>query len=289
MPGERILATGASGRLGAVLREHAAMTSRRLACWSGPTTRDPGLRPVEITDPRGVETALAADDPSVVIHAAAVSAAGEAYRDPERARKVNVEATARVADWCVRHHRRLILVSTDLVFDGTGSWRTEDDLARPVMVYGQTKRAAEMVLEGRPGCLSARMSLLYGPTPSARGSFFDQAIASLRSGVPQAFFTDEFRTPLDYATAARVLLMLATTHLIGIVHVGGPERMSRHEHMRQCAIALGIDPTLALPNQSRDVPSAEPRPLDVSLDSSRLLEHLPDLRRPTVRDALAAR
>ena len=289
MPGERILATGASGRLGAVLREHAAMTPLRLACWSGPTTRDPGMRPVEITDARAVETALAVDDPSVVIHAAAVSAAGEAYRDPQRAHQVNVDATACIADWCVRHHRRLILVSTDLVFDGAGSWRAEDDPARPVMVYGQTKRAAEMLLEGRPGCLSARMSLLYGPTPSARGSFFDQAIQSLRSGVPRSFFTDEFRTPLDYATAARVLLMLATTDLAGIVHVGGPERMSRHEHMRECAIALGIDPSLARPNQSREIPSDEPRPADVSLDSSRLLEHLPDLRRPTLREALATR
>lgn len=289
MPGTRILATGASGRLGAALLDRLAMTSHQVACWSGPITRDPAMRPVELADAGAVEAALEADDPAVVIHAAAVSTAGEAYRDPRRARAVNVEATGCIADWCERRGRRMVLVSTDLVFDGEAPWRREQDPARPILEYGRTKRAAEQLLEGRPGCLSARLSLLYGPTPCARPSFFDQAIAKLRAGIPQSFFTDEFRTPLDYASAARALLALALSDLVGIIHVGGTDRMSRFDLMRRAAKALGIDPRLVLPNQRRDVDFPEPRPADVSLAWSRFIDHFPDLPRPTVQEALTKR
>ena len=43
----------------------------------------------------------------------------------------------------MRHGRRLVFTSTDLVFDGTKSWYPEEDEARPVLGYGRTKREAE--------------------------------------------------------------------------------------------------------------------------------------------------
>jgi dTDP-4-dehydrorhamnose reductase len=70
--------------------------------------------------------------------------------------------------------------------------------------------------------------------------------------------------------------LLPRAGLEGVLHVGGPERMSRYELMRRCAIALGIDAGLVLPNQMSDVLFDEPRPVDVSLDSSRLLSLMPE-------------
>ena len=168
-----------------------------------------------------------------MIHAAAVSSADGVRRDPLRAQAVNVLATKLLSDWAAEHDRRLVFTSTDLVFDGEKSWYREDDAARPILAYGQTKHAAEeFVLAVRPVGLVARLSLLYGPSRNGREGFFDRTHRNaLREGTAQAFFSDEYRTPLDYSTAATLLVRLTAMETRGIIHVGGPERLSRFELM----------------------------------------------------------
>ena len=139
-----------------------------------------------------------------------------------------------------------------------------------------------------PRGLVARVSLLYGFSRSGRPAFFDRTIASLRRGEPQTLFEDEYRTPLDLATAATALIRLAEAGATGLVHVGGSERMSRFDLIRRAAVALGIDAGLVRANRRADAVSPEPRPADVSLDTTRLASILPDLRRPSIEDVLAA-
>ena len=68
--------------------------------------------------------------------------------------------------------------------------------------------------------------------------------------------------------------------------MAGRERVSRYELMRRVAAALGFDAGLVRANRREDVVLAEPRPADVSLDSSRLASLLPDLDRPTIEEAI---
>ena len=237
-----------------------------------------------------VAAAASEADPDVVIHAAAVSSAEAARRDPARsAWAVNVGATAlpggvgRAARSPVGLHldrprlrRREVLVSR-------GRPGRADPGLRPDQACG---RAASPGVQGR---LVARLSLLYGPSRSGRAGFFDRATAALASGSPQAFFTDEYRTPLGYETAARILVRLAEGESTGLVHLGGPERLSRFELMRRGPQAMGLDPQLVRANFRADVPTSEPRPADVSLDTSMLRQKLPDLELPGIEESLAGR
>jgi dTDP-4-dehydrorhamnose reductase len=241
---------------------------------------------VDLDDSPALSAALEAANPEVVIHAAAISKADQVRTAPEHAWAVNVEGTRRLAGWCGDRGRRLIFTSTDLVFDGERGWYREDDSSSPVLAYGRTKAAAEPLVLEVPGGLVARVALLYGPSRAGRASFFDNAMASLGGGQPQAFFEDEFRTPLDYATAARCLIGLAESRATGIVHVAGRERVSRFELMLRAARALGLDPDLVRAGRMQDVEFGEPRPADVSLDTSRLAALLPDLDRPSIETAL---
>ncbi len=229
---------------------------------------------------------LAESDPEVIVHAAAISRAETVLRDPERGRAVNVGGTARLADWCAQHERRLVYISTDLVFDGSRPWNREDDPAEPIGVYGRTKRDAEPAVLATPRGLVARISLLFGPSRSGRASYYDRTIAALRQGQPQTLFEDEFRTPLDLATAAVLLTRLAESDVTGLIHVAGRERVSRFDLVRRVATALGLDLGLVRANRQSDVALAEPRPADVSLDTSRLATLFPDLSRPTIEAAV---
>jgi dTDP-4-dehydrorhamnose reductase len=287
----RVVLTGASGQLGAYVLGALLKAGHTVSAWSGGGRGERsgvGLRPVDLADARAVESALGECDPGLVIHAGAVSSAEAVRLDPARGRAVNVDGTATLAGWCARRGRKLIYTSTDLVFDGANAPYAEDAPAHPVLAYGQSKLDAEPAVLAAPGGLVARLSLMYGPSRSGRESYFDRTLAALRRGEPQAFFEDEFRTPLDLATAAEALVRLAQTDFSGRVHVGGVERLSRHDLIRRVGEALGIDPGLVLANRQRDVTFPEPRPADVSLDTSRLAELLPDLRRPTVEEAVAA-
>jgi len=287
----RVLLTGASGQLGAYLIDPIRAAGHDLIAWSGGATGhrgDVALTAVDLADPAATGRALDAADPGVILHAAAISTAEGVRRDPERGRAVNVEATARLAGWCTRRGRRLVFTSTDMVFDGSKSWWREDDPADPLLAYGRTKRVAEPAVLACPGGLVARLPLMYGPTRCGRPGFFDRSLDALRRGEPQAFFADEYRTPLHLDAAASILTRLLGSDVVGLIHVAGAERVSRFDLMRRAAAALGIDPALVLANRRAEAPPGEPRPADLSLDTARLAALLPGLQRPAIEAALTA-
>jgi dTDP-4-dehydrorhamnose reductase len=287
----RILVTGATGRLGNYLMARLALGAHDVVGWGrgGPRLAVSGqLQTVDLTDAVGVARAIQAADPEVVIHLAAISSADEVRRAPRTAWEINVEATRRLVKWAIDNDRRLVFTSTDLVFDGTRSWYREGDPPRPILEYGRMKRTAELAVGESSLNLTVRVSLLYGNAPWGRESFFDRAVSSMLAGVPSAFFDDEYRTPLDYATAAGVLVKLAESKASGLIHLGGPERLSRFQLMRRAAVALGIDPDRVLPTSLLRQPMAEPRPADVSLDTTRLRNQFPDLTIPPIETALGS-
>ena len=286
----QILVTGASGRLGARLLQKLADLGHEVLAWSGSTCGERAgvaLTRVELSDPKAVRSAIEKASPDAVIHSGAMSRADDVRLQPALGWDVNVRATEVLCEWAQKHSRRLVFTSTDLVFDGTKSWYREGDRAAPVVEYGRTKLAAEAAVVTKCQGLVVRLSLLYGPCGEGKPSYFDQAIAALREGRPQVFFEDEFRTPLDYGSATAILARLVEASSTGIVHAGGPERVSRFELMQRAAAALGLAQDLVQANRRGDASLHEPRPADVSLDTTRLRALLPGLVQPSIEEALA--
>jgi dTDP-4-dehydrorhamnose reductase len=282
----RILITGASGVLGAALLRELRGRGLGVEAWSGPHATASGVRPVDLADGAAVADAFRAARPAAVIHAAARARVGDCHRDPDGAFRVNVGGTATLAGLAAASAARLVLVSTDLVFDGERGGYREEDPPSPASVYGRSKRAAEGAALVAPCSAVVRLSLLYGPGPPGRPSFFDEQAAALRGGARVTLFADEWRTPLDLATAARALAEVALSEVCGVLHVGGPERMSRLETGRRLAAYLGVVPTGLVAGARADAPAPEPRPRDTSLDSSRWRQLFPGLPWPRFEDAL---
>jgi dTDP-4-dehydrorhamnose reductase len=85
----------------------------------------------------------------------------KAETDIELATKINVDGPRNLA----RTGAKVIHISTDYVFDGTGHIPyTPDEETNPVSVYGKTKRAGEVaVLENTPVAVVIRTAWLYSP------------------------------------------------------------------------------------------------------------------------------
>jgi dTDP-4-dehydrorhamnose reductase len=239
---------------------------------------------VDLTDEVAVQKTFHEQKPSAIVHCAAISAIADCARDPARARKVNVEATATLARLCAEYGSRLVHVSSDLVFDGEAAPYAEGAPTAPLSIYARTKVDAERaaLAHADSNAVVARVALLFGPTRTARRGFFDSTVAALRAtdGPPLRLFEDEWRTPLSLRRAAQALHLLVGSDETGIINVGGPERMSRLEMGRRLARVLGVSDARIEPASRMSAPNApnapnvtaEPRPRDVSLDSNAFRE-----------------
>ncbi len=289
----RILITGASGHLGRRLVKAACQAGHRVWAWTSPREEvapqsdlPATFASVELTNPVQVAEAYSQIRPMIVIHAAALANVAGCYRDPIRAFRVNAEATRQLAGLCVADIARLIYVSTDLVFDGTQGNYQEDDQPRPLSQYGKSKLDGERAVIHHPGLLVARVSWLIGTGTPRRAHFLDQQIAALRKGEPLQLFRDEWRSPLSMDAAAQSLLALASIDVSGVLHLGGPEKLSRYEMGCILANRLGVNPDLVQSIEQSDMKTPEPRPSDVSFNSARWRQLMPDSAWPTFEQAL---
>ena len=149
--------------------------------------------------------------------------------------------------------RRLVHLSSDLVFDGVRGRYREDDSPAPVHDYGRSKAEAERsVAELHPEATIVRTSLIYGgPEPGTQ-----ERLA--REGT--RFFVDEIRSPVRVGDLADAILELLELDVPGPLHLGGADDVSRYDF----ALLLGADP--ARIEQAHTTPDRAP---NVSLDSSR--------------------
>lgn len=289
-PADRVLLTGGSGRLGPYLVRELRRSAVVLQVWDGPATTvpsTPGAVPVDLTDPGAVDRAWQVARPTVVIHAAALATVDVCLKDPARAELINVTATRQLARLAQDAGAHLAFISTDMVFDGSRAPYAVDAAPQPLSAYGRSKQAGERAALDTGACSVVRLALLYGPRLGTRPSFFDIQVAALRSGGPRmGLFTDEWRTPIDYATAARGVVDLASQRAAGIWHMGGPERMSRWEMGSRLAKHLGIDQPPFDPVSRLSIPGPEPRPADLSLDSHAWREMCPHSPWPTLAEVL---
>lgn len=122
-----------------------------------------GLPELDLSNLDQIPTQLLRHNPAVVINATAYTQVDKAESEPELARRINAEAVGVMAQFCVQKDIPFVHVSTDYVFDGSGTHaRIEDEPTNPLNVYGATKLEGEQLIAAS-GCrhLIFRTSWVY--------------------------------------------------------------------------------------------------------------------------------
>ncbi|MCB9858733.1 MAG: SDR family oxidoreductase [Phycisphaerales bacterium] len=274
------LVTGAGGQLGSVLLR---LLARRGAAAVG-TVTDKGPRPdvgesipIDLTDRRALEPLVRRLRPQFIIHTAAITNVNDAYRHPDRARLVNCETSCLINELAAELGARLVFTSTDLVFGGGEAPYRETDPTSPKSIYGATKVEAENALGDSPNAIILRLPLMYGVPAVDRPTTFMNQVRAMLDRRELTLFGDEYRTPIWLEDAARACVDVAQRDISGILHAGGPQRLSRLQMGELTAKALGVSDARIRSISQCEIDAPEPRPADVSLESSRF-ESL--MRRP---------
>src|SRR5262245_29817646 len=278
----RVLVTGAGGLLGGRLAELLAEDLDVVAAvHAAPAPAGLPVATLDLLDARSIEAAFETARPQAVLHSAALADADRCEREPALATRLNTDAAAALARQCARRGVRLVALSTDLVFPGTRAMNGDEDAPGPLLHYARTKLDGEraVLAEGRSAAV-ARVALVLGRGHGRRGTASESVAWALRSGRRLRLFSDQLRSPVDAASVAAAAAALLRGAQTGVFHLGGPERVSRHQLGLRVASALGLDASLIDEARQADAPPGAPRPLDVSLDSGRARRELGYAPRP---------
>jgi dTDP-4-dehydrorhamnose reductase len=292
MARRRLLVTGAAGLLGGRLAAILAVSHDVIALRHQAAV-PAGLAAVDadILDPGTMDRAFESARPDAVLHSAALADADRCEREPDLARRCNVEASAEIARRCGQRGLRLVALSTDLVLGGERAFFSEEERPRPLLHYGRTKLEAEdAVLAESPDAVVLRIALVIGRGYGPRTTATESLAAALAAGGRPRLFHDQYRTPIDPESIADAVARVLDGTAAGRFHLGGAERLSRYELGQRVAQVLRLPAHFERTSQAaQDVR----RPAEASLDSSRarrelgwepraLDDAIRDGRRPTV-------
>jgi dTDP-4-dehydrorhamnose reductase len=273
-----ILVFGKTGQLATALRQLA------------PGAQYLGRSDADLTDPGACAAAIRQANADVVINAAAYTAVDRAESEPETAMLVNSAAPAAMARAAADRGLPFLHVSSDYVFDGSGStpWPV-DAPTGPLGVYGRTKLAGEDGVRAAAGPHAIlRTSWVF----SAHGANFVKTMLRLgHERTSLSVVSDQIGGPTSAADIAAALLTMARAFTAGR-GVGGTHHFSgapdiswagfAREIFRQAGVACTVTdiPTTAYPTHAQ-------RPLNSRLDCSALTEGF-GIARPDWRTSLTS-
>lgn len=267
---KRILLTGAMGQLGSSLR--ALLGERDDIELISTDISMEGEARLDITDAEAVDRSVARLRPDYIVNTAAYTAVDAAESHEELARLLNAKAVENIARAAKAHGARVVHISTDYIFPGSGSrpYR-EGDRTGPTTAYGRTKLEGEQALmQTHPqGSVILRTAWLYSPY----GKNFVKTMLTLSQQKEELnVVADQWGCPTYAPDLARAVMAVvdAPAFKPGIYHAVGAGRTTWFDLARETFRLAGIKGCRVHPVSTAEYPTPARRPAYSVLDTSRL-------------------
>ena len=242
----------------------------------------------DLSDPETCAAAIAATDADAVINAAAWTAVDAAEDQEQAAHVVNAEAPGAMARACAARGLPFVHLSTDYVFDGSGTrpWAPEDATA-PLGAYGRTKLAGERaVLDSGAHAVILRTSWVFDGTGK---NFVTTMLRLSETRDALSVVADQTGGPTPAAAIAEACLTIAQALVEGrgqggIHHISGAPDVSWAGFARAIFDIAGRRVTVT-DITTDQYPTPAHRPANSRLDCTSLKTAY-GIDRPDWRDAL---
>ncbi|MBG8552798.1 SDR family oxidoreductase [Hymenobacter guriensis] len=266
----RLLITGSNGLLGQqlVARLHQEPGVELIATSRGANKLAglyPAVRfvPLDVTDRAQVLRVLAEEQPTHLIHTAAMTNADECELNREDCWRQNVTAVENLVAACEQQRIHLLHLSTDFVFNGDTGPLTEDAVPAPINFYGESKLAAEHAVQASQGPWTIlRTVLVYGTVYEyGRTNLVLWVRDSLRAGKHLQVVNDQLRTPTLAEDLAEGCWLAARQNATGIYHISGAEVFTPYQMALRVAAYFGLDAGMLTPVDAATFTQPARRPL----------------------------
>lgn len=247
----RILVTGSNGLLGQKLSEvlqrdqevYLIATARGK---SALTIQRGEYHSLDISDGESVDSLLRFTKPDVVINTAAMTQVDDCETQRDACWKANVTAVEHLVRCCNALHIHLVHVSTDFIFDGTHGPLDENATPNPVNYYGESKLAAEKVIQSSTiSWAILRTVLVFGITRDmSRSNIVLWVKNSLQQGKTIQVVNDQWRTPTLAEDLAMGCYLAAKKHSRGIFNISGNDFLSPYDIAIRTADFFQLDKSL---------------------------------------------
>ena len=256
---------------------------------------------VDLTESEAVRASVAEHRPDAIVHTAILNDLPAMLADRRAAWVAYVGATRHLVDAANDVGAKLVLVSTDWVFDGSQGGADETAPPNPINLYGVLKLASELVVteRARDGAV-ARISAVNGVhwarpiLPRSQDAGFGYFVASLvealGAGEPFTVWESDrinmIATPSLASDCAELMWRIIDRDQQGIFHCCGGEAIGRRTLAELAAEVFALDPSLVRSGPPPDgADSTMPIPYDTSLTAPGTSRAL-DVTLPSVRDLL---
>jgi dTDP-4-dehydrorhamnose reductase len=192
--------------------------------------------------------------------------------DPVMARTLNVASAVSAVAGARDCGARLVHLSSDLVFSGTGAGgHVETDPVDPVTVYGRTMVQGEaIVADGYPSAAVLRISLPMGVSFNGNAGAIDWIQSRFRAGRPATLYFDEVRSCTYTDDLNRVCERFLSGDESGLYHAGGPRPITLYQIAQVVNRVGGYDPSLLKGCPRVEAGPMPPRAGNVSMSSAKL-------------------
>jgi len=283
----KALLIGASGQVGAQILTQLG-SDRCIAACRNPS--EPDWAAVDLaqlaSSPALADQLLNAFAPIAVYCVGGMTDVERCESEPDLAMAVNCDGPRALAAASSASSIPFVYFSTEYVFDGRNGPYNETSQVNPISVYGRSKWLGECaILQVHPDALIIRTTVVYGMDPGGK-NFLYTLRRVLQEGRTLRVPCDQISTPTYNRDLAAATIRLVESGYTGIIHIAGPEVMSRLHFAVQAASALGFDT-----NKIAGVPTSllgqrAERPLSAGLLTDKLREVLPDFHMQTLEFSL---
>jgi dTDP-4-dehydrorhamnose reductase len=228
----KVVVTGAAGQLGQdVLKE---LERKNHQTYGVDKTQ------LDITNEKDVELLIDQIIPDVILHCAAYTNVDAAETVEETAYQVNAAGTEYLAKAAKKIGAKMLYVSTDYVFDGSGTEPYEvDELTSPLGAYGRTKLAGEQLLQKYlEDFFIVRTAWVFG----VHGNNFVKTMIRLgKERGEVGVVHDQVGSPTYTVDLARFMVELMETDKYGVYHATNSGICSWYEFAVEIFKQAGMD------------------------------------------------
>lgn len=205
-----ILVTGSNGQLGTdICRLLESRKKEYISC---------SRQQLDVSDKTAVDAFFNSHkDITAVIDCAAYTAVDKAEDEKDLCFKINVEGTENLAFQCSKNDIKFMYISTDYVFDGSGSTEFETDSETNALnIYGKSKLLGEKIaLEKCKKFFVVRTSWVYGEKNT---NFAYTMLRLSKTHSELNVVCDQIGSPTYSKDLAKLLCDMIETEKYGIYH-----------------------------------------------------------------------